>query len=79
MKDETAVQRRRTMGDGDGSPRLFAPREVVILEQLLRALRQELAYTSGAYPLESLGKIVINHRESLGELHAFVRGMIYGL
>jgi hypothetical protein len=61
----------------EGVPRLFAPREIVLLEQLLRGLREA---TNGEFYSETeTRKVVTTHRDSLPELHAFVRGMIYGL
>jgi hypothetical protein len=70
-------KRIRNTGREHDVPRLFAPREIVLLEQLLRGLREA---TSGEFYAEiPIRQVVTAHRESLGELHAFVRGMIYGL
>jgi hypothetical protein len=72
-------KRIRNTGREHDVPRLFAPREIVLLEQLLRELREKMASTAIPVSSQEIAVTVLHHREQLPELHAFVRGMIYGL
>jgi hypothetical protein len=51
-------------------------RELKILETFLLELRQEMARPND---IQATFAVIERHRSHLPELHAFVRGMIYGL
>ncbi len=77
--DENALPVRHSKRVSEGVPRLFAPREIVLLEQLLRGLREAFGTNDFEWKTEHVAAMAARYRKELPELHTFVRGMIYGL